>query len=891
MFDLETAIKEWKKTLAANPGLEDGQRAELEACLRDEVADLVRRGLSPEKAFGKVSAEMGNTEDIGFEFFKVYAKRRFGLPSWKRAPFSAALIWNYILVALRKMRRQKGYSVINVAGLALGLACAILIVFYIHHELSFDGFHEKSDRISRVVIDATVQQNRVQVPGAQTAFGPTLAKDYPEVEAVVRIQFGSKVLVKYADRSFYESGLLYADASFFDIFTFPLLSGDPGTVLARAKTVVLTERLARKYFRGEDPVGKFLRIGEQADFVVTGVMKDVPSNSHLQFDALISLETRFGPNPKLGQDWVNVNTPTYVLFRDRNGAKDVEPKLTALVKEHLESFLKAIGGKMTFTFQALARVHLYSRFTMDLAANNGSVQYIYMFGAIALFIIGIACVNFMNLATAQSAKRAREIGMRKVVGASRPALFGQFLGEAITHSLLSLMLALILVWLALPSFKFISGIDLRLGASQLAWLVPLLFGLALVVSLVAGSYPAFFLSALHPAKTLKGSWKAGPGSARFRRVLVVGQFLIGVSLIIGTALVRRQLDFMRNRDMGFSMDQVIVARIDSPAMSAGIESVKTRLRQIPGIVSAAMTQAVPGQSTELNVQPYVPEGFSETEPMLFRQFYADPDFVPTLGLAITRGRNFSRENITDADSAVMINEAAARKLGWADPVGRKIKAPTRDFGVWKEKTVVGVVRDFHFLGLRELIEPFVLDYATDQDQLVIKLKTERLDAVIRDLERAWEEFDADRPLDFFFLDAFFDAQYRAEERLGRLFTAFSVLAVAIACLGLFGLASFMAEQKAKEIAVRKILGASIRGVSARLSFEFLKLVALAVLLAWPIAYFSMSAWLKNFAYRAAPSPWVFLGAGLAAMVIAFLAVGMQAFRAASSNPVNTLKHE
>jgi putative ABC transport system permease protein len=804
--------------------------------------------------------------------------------------WESAMFKNYLKTGWRNIKRQKGYSIINIAGLALGMACAILIVFYIHHEISYDRFHENADRIFRVVIDGTIKQDRILVPAAQMAFGPAVAKEFPEAVAAVRFQPLPKTMVKHADRSFYEQGLLYTDASVFEVFTFPLVAGDPKTALARANTIVLTERMVKKYFRGEDPVGKFLRFNDEADFVVTGVMKDVPTNSHLQFEALVSLETRFVPNPRLAQDWTNVNMPTYILFRDRHGPKEIESKLAALVETRIGALLKAMGGKMTYTFQPLTKVHLYSRFTMDFVANNGDIQYITMFAAIALFIIAIACINFMNLATARSAKRAREIGLRKVVGARRPALIGQFLGEATTHSLLSLAVALIMVRLALPFFKSVSGIDLKLGASQLAWLVPSFFGLALFVSLVAGSYPAIYLSALHPVQTIRGTWKAGRGSARFRRVLVVAQFLIGIALIIGTGIIRRQLDFMRNRDLGFSTDQVLVTRIDDPAIFKRIESVKARLKEIPGVVSASMTQAVPGQITEVNGQPFIPEGFSEAEPILFRQFSADADFVPTMSMEIVQGRNFSKELSTDAD-AILINEATVRKLGWSNPIGRKIKKPVMPLGSWRETTVIGVVRDFHFLGLREAIEPFLLTLSKQEDQLVIKLKMEGLSSTIRELERAWKEVDPVRPLDYFFLDAFFDAQYRADERLSRLFSAFSSLAIVIACLGLFGLASFLAEQRAKEIAIRKVLGDSIRGVLARLSLEFLKLVAAATLLAWPVAYFVMGAWSRNFAYRAALSPWTFLAAGAAAMAIAFLTVAAQAFRAASSNPVNSLKHE
>jgi len=804
--------------------------------------------------------------------------------------WEASMFKSYIKTAWRNIKRQKGYSIINISGLALGMACSILIVFYIHHELSFDRFHENADRIYRVVIDVTLPQDQLTVPAAQTAFGPTLAKDYPEVAATVRVQSLPKTFVKYADRAFYESGLLYADASIFGVFTFPFVSGDPKTALARANTVVLTERIADKYFRGENPIGKFLRFNDEVDFAVTGVMKDVPGRSHLQFDMLVSLETRFGPDPRLGQDWINVNTPTYVLFRDRSGPKEIELKLVALVEERLGSLLKTLGGRMSYFFQPLTRVHLFYRYTMDFANNNSSIQYVYIFAAIALFILGIACINFMNLATARSAQRAREIGIRKVVGARRPELFGQFLGESTTHSLLALMGALVLVRLGLPLFKSISGIDLQIGATQLAWLVPSFFGLALFVSLAAGLYPAAFLSALHPVKTVRGSYRAGPGSARFRRVLVVAQFMIGVALLVGTVVVRRQLDFMRNRNLGFSKEQVLVTRIDDPRIFPRIESAKTRLKQIPGVISAAMTQAIPGQLNEVNGQPFVPEGFSESEPLILRQFSADADFVPTLGLEIVQGRNFSKEIQTDAD-AVLINEATVRKLMWTDPVGRKIKMPTLPIGQWQEKTVIGVVRDFHFLGLREMIEPFLVDLGTQEDQFIVKLRTDRLSATLHELERAWREIDPVRPLDFFFLDEFFDAQYRAEERLGRLFSTFSGLAIVIACLGLFGLASFMAEQRTKEIAIRKVLGASVRGVVARLSLEFIKLVALATVLAWPVAYFAMGAWLRNFAYPVGLSLWTFLAAGFAALGIAILTVGAQAFKAASSNPVESLKFE
>jgi putative ABC transport system permease protein len=804
--------------------------------------------------------------------------------------WEASMFKSYLKTGWRNMKRQKGYSVINISGLALGMACSILIVFYIHHELSFDRFHENSERIFRVVVDATLSQSHVVVPAAQMPFGPTLARDYPEVAAAVRVRELPKTLVRNGDRSFYERGLLYADASFFEVFTFPLLSGDPRTALARAKTIVLTERAAERYFRGENPIGRALRFNDEAEYAVTGVMRDVPSQSQLQFDGLVSLETLFQADPELSQDWLNINIPTYLMFRDRRGPDQVAPKVVSLVEQRLGEMLKGLGARLSYSFQPLSKVHLHSRFPLDLVANNSDIRYVTLFAAIALFILGIACINFMNLATARSGRRAREIGLRKVVGADRRDLIAQFLGEATTHSLLSLGGALVLVRLILPLFRSLSGLDLRIGASQLVWLAPTFFGLALFVSLVAGSYPAVYLSAFQPAKTLKGSWQAGPAGSRFRQVLVVAQFLIGISLIIGTGVVRRQVDFMRNRDLGFAKDQVLVTRLENEPGLPEAEAIKARLKQVPGVVSAAMTQAVPGQSTNLNVQPFVPEGFSETEPLLLRQFRADADLVPTLGLDVVRGRNFSKDFPTDAD-AVLITEATARKLGWADPIGRKIKTPLFGEVRWREKTVIGVLRDFHFLGLRQTIEPFLLELGTREHQVVIKMKTERVSATVRELQRAWEAIEPGRPLDFFFLDGFFDAQYRAEERLGGIFAVFSGLAVVIACLGLFGLASFMSEQRAKEIAIRKVLGASVGGVLTRLSLEFLKLVGLAALLACPVAYLALDAWLRSFAYRSAMSPGTFLAAGAAALIIAFMTVAAQTFRAACSDPVAALKNE
>lgn len=893
MFDLETAVKEWKRGLAGSQVLEDGYRDELEAHLSDRIADSIGRGSNPEEAFREAVAALGRSEAIDAEFFKARTTKRHGRPSWQPSRFMPALLWNYLVVALRNVRRQKGYSFLNVSGLALGMACSILIFFYIHHELSYDRFHENADRICRATMEGLVGGNAVNMATAPNPLAPAVSSGYPEVLAVARIRRSGARPVKAGDRAFMESGIVYADPGLFKVFSFPLIRGDAKTALERPSTVVLTESAARKYFGTEDPVGKFLEFDDQSDFSVIGVIKDVPQTSHLKFDLVCSVETDFAENPGQRESWFDgPNYFTYFLMDRPEAREPLEGKLRGLMNEKMGKTLKAMKAELRLRLQPLTDIHLRSKLQFEFGAN-GDILDIAIFASIALVILAIASVNFMNLATARSARRAREVGLRKVVGARRRDLVGQFLAESIGASLFALLMSWILVKLTLPFFKSISGIELALGPGQLAWLVLMSFGLALVVGGVAGSYPAFYISAFCPVRTLKGSpggSDAKSGTVRFRRSLVVGQFALSIFMISGTRIIGQQIRYMKNKEMGFEKNQILAVRTSDERVLQNLDQIKSRLKEIPGVLDISATTFLPSQGQSIN--PVVPEGFAGMETMRFREILADADYVRTLGMEVVKGRDFSTETLTDSQNAILVNEAAVRALGWGDPIGKTMKLAAGDLFRFSTKTIIGVIRDFHYASPRELIEPlYISNELRSLSALAVKIEVDRADRIVGELKEAWKTVSPGRLFDFFFVDEVFDAQYRSEERLSRIFSSFSLVAIAIACLGLFGLASFMAEQRKKEIGIRKALGASVGVVGGLMCREFLKLVGLAALIAGPIAYLVMNAWLRGFAARTPVGPWTFILSGLAALAIASLTVSYQAIRAAAANPADSLKHE
>lgn len=797
---------------------------------------------------------------------------------------------NYLKIAFRNVKKHKAYAFINIAGLAIGMACCILIISFITTELSYDRYHKNSDRIYRLGLDATLGGNQILMPICTAPAAPAFVQDYPEILDAVRFQRMGKVSVKDRDIEFFEENVLLADNSIFNIFTFPMIKGDPNSALKTAYSLVMTEDTAKRYFGDEDPIGKILKVDNQFDYTITGVVENVPKNSHFTFDILCSFESLYAQRREAMEQWLAFNLYTYVLLQEGIEPKELENKFPDLIDKHMGTALKAIGGRIDFFLQPLTKIHLHSHMENEIAANS-DIAYIYIFSAIALFILIIACINFMNLATARSALRAREVGIRKVIGAERKELIRQFLGESLIYSLFSMFIAVLLAHLVLPLFSSLSGRDLSIDYFGMPWLIPGLIGIILFVGFAAGSYPALFLSSFQPVRVLKGSLKTGAANARFRSILVVGQFVISIGLIISTSVILNQLRFMKNKNLGFEKGNIIVVRISDGPARESINSIKQEFKRITGVLNAGLASQVPGR--EASVSPFVPEGFTAKEAQLMKNIDIDQDFIPTMNIEVTAGRNFSSEFGTDASDAIIINEAAARKFGWAEPVGKKIENFSGEqIQDRSAKTVVGVIKDIHMSSLHNLIMPLYINNESDDlDNIAIRINPNNVGGTIDNLRSKWKELYPNQSFDYYFLDDSLAILYESEGRLSKIFSSFTLFAIFIACLGLFGMASFTAEQRTKEIGIRKVLGASVSGVVVLLAKDFLKLVLFANFLAWPIAYIAMKKWTQGFAYQAGIGVEMFVITGILAAVIALLTVSFQSIKAALSHPINAIKYE
>lgn len=794
---------------------------------------------------------------------------------------------NFLKITLRNLLRYKSFSFINLAGLAIGMTCFIFITLFVQDELSYDQFHANKDRIYRLVgIDAegdgTTGIARVPAP-----WGPAMQQAFPEVEKSVRFRFYGRALVSRGDKRFYENDGLFADSTIFEIFTFPLVQGNPKSALTQPNTVVISEDFAQKYFGASEPLGQTLRFDDQ-EYKITGVVKNVPRNSHFTFDFLVSFVTY---NFWDLNEWRVNNFHNYLLLAPNTTPEMVESKIPALLKSHLgEQEFGAITRLQKL--QPLTDIHLRSHLFREFGPNS-DMAYIYLFTAIAFFILLIACINFMNLATARASKRTKEVGLRKVVGAQRQQLVRQFLGESVLFAFLALLIAIGLVELLMPSFNQLTGRELAVSYTQNPLFVFGLIAVTLLVGGMAGSYPAFFLSAFRPISVLKGATATNSRSP-LRKILVVVQFTISIALLIGTGVVFKQLNYIQTKKLGFNKDQVLVIRISESRVEQSPEPFKTEILQNPSIVSVAASDNLPGGSDW--GMPLRFEGAENNEMFSTRVLSVDNEFINTLEMEIVAGRNFSKEFATDVSEAFVLNETAVRSLGWEDPLGRYLERPTGRGAdgqwQWQRGKVIGVVKDFHFRSLHEEIQPLTLFmFSDDASYLNVKVRSEDLSETLAFLQNIWQKHEPTRPFDYFFMDEAFDQLYQSEQQLSRIFTTFSALALLIGCLGLFGLASFMAEQRTKEIGVRKVLGASVASIILLLSKEFTKLVAIAFVIAGAIGWFAMDKWLQVFAYRIELGFDIFLAAGLIALLIAWLTVSYQSIKAALANPVEALRYE
>ena len=795
---------------------------------------------------------------------------------------------NYLSVAVRNLRRHPAYSLINVAGLAIGMATCILILLYIQDELSYDRYHPHADRVYRIVDDIESGGQTVQTAGTPTAWGPALKRDFPEIELLVRMRgTESAWLIDLGNTIYYERKVIWAEPDLFNMFSVPLVAGDPVTALTEPYSMVISEDLAFKYFGAEDPIGKAVNLDNRWDFLVTGVMKNIPTNSHLRPDMLVSYSTmNVIQSWDLG-DWeYHRNLYTYIRLRENVSPSEFEAKLPDFLERHAGGQYREAGISLRPSLQPLVDIHLYSNRESE-HEPNGDFRYVVLFVAIAFLILIIAGINFINLATARSEIRAREVGVRKVLGANRIRLIRQFLGESVLMAGLAAVVAVILVRLVLPAVNEIAGKQLALPLGDWMVLAALALGTVLI-GLAAGSYPAVYLSGFLPAVVMKGNPETGKKGLGMRQVLVVVQFSMSIFLLVSTAIIYDQLEYIQTKRLGFDKEHVMVVPITGSPQQVNTPVLKQRLSGLPGVEGIATTTGVPGMRV-LPILEVRPEGMSPEDHLMMATLHVDEHFLDVMNIDVVAGRNFSPDWGTDTTSGYLLNETAVRYLGWGTPedaIGRQFerlsfeRAPGR---------VIGVVRDFHLRTIHEEIEPAVIMTSTYHVYVLIRIAPEGISDTIAGIEEVWNDVDSRYPLDYTFLDEDFDALYRTDRQLGEIFAVFAFLAIFVACLGLLGLASFSIQQRTREIGIRKVVGSSVSGIVVLLSKDFMKYVLWANLIAWPLAYYVMNNWLQNYAYSAEIRFEWFLAGGMLALAVAWLTIGAHALAASRRNPVNALR--
>jgi putative ABC transport system permease protein len=790
---------------------------------------------------------------------------------------------NYLKIAVRNLLKHKGYSFINIVGLAIGLSCCFLIVLFVRHELRFDRFHEKSERIYRL-LHASKDDPNARSAISASAYAPHMLADFPEIEQAVRFFTNAgPANLKVGSEARTVDNFVFADGSVFDVFTFPLRLGDPASALQAPNTVVLTEASAREWFGEENPVGKvitYLRGNQKFDLQVTGVLENIPSTSHLQFDYLVSFTTI---PPFMGEnalaEYINFNYYTYFLLRDNIAPEQITARSTEFIRKHRG---EDDAQQTLLVLQPITDIHLTTDVRWDVGSNSDP-RYLYIFGGVAALILIIAAINFVNLSTARAAMRAKEVGVRKAVGAYRRQLILQLFCESVLASLLAMVLALALLLELAPLARNVLGRNIDFNFISNLPVLLLLLSIGLFTGVLAGIYPALVLSAFNPATVLKGLVTRGVKGAKLRKGLIVAQFGISVFLLIVMVSVYQQLNYMRTRDLGFDKEQVVVVRLSGP-VKEHFDAFRNGLLSNSNIQNVALG-TLPGRVG--TSRGYNWPGKEEQESRSFYTMFVDQNMAKTLGLELAAGRDFSDAITTDATNAYLLNETAVRELGWENPVGRPFK-------VWDEEMgeVIGVVKDFHFRSLHNKIDPLVLDIKREWSwNAAVRIGAGDVQSTLSFIGDKWKALDPEVPFDYFFLDADFDRLYRSEQRLGQLFSGFTVLAIFVACLGLFGLAAFATEQRSKEIGIRKVLGATVQDILVLFSTEFTRLVILAIVVASPFAYLALRSWLENFAYRIDPGVTQFVLSSALVLLVAILTVSYQALKAALANPVKSLRYE
>lgn len=804
------------------------------------------------------------------------------------------MIRNYIKVAFRNIVRQKFFAIINVTGLAIGISCCLLILAYVSEEFSYDNFHPEKDQIYRIALDRKFPDNAFVYARTPMPMGQAMVNDLPTVTSSTRIYANfNELTFNIEDRYFDETDVFAVDSTFFDFFQVEFIDGDKSTALDMPNSLVITEAMATKYFGSSDPIGQQLTIQNVGEMMVRGVVKPMPVNSHFHFDFLFSLSSM--PGLYRNTFWGSYIAHTYIKLDPGVDPAVIEASMREITKTYMEPQVQSIlgidwnqyeaaGNDHSYFLQPLESIHLNSNFQWEIEPN-GNKTVVYLFLAISIFILLIACINFINLTTARAANRAREVGMRKVLGALKNQLIGQFLIESIIMCLVATTLATGVASLILPFFNDLAGKSFQIQELLTTEVIIGLTLFSLVLGLMAGLYPAFVLSSFKPITVLKGRASSGAKNSWLRNTLVILQFGISIILVIGTLIIYQQIEYMNSKPLGFDKDQLVIIE-RANLMGNELETFKNILLDNPNISEVSGANTFPGR--QINGGTFMDVQGDASDRYLIPNLRGDYDLIQTMGLEVINGRAFDASIVTDS-TAIIINEAAARTFGWADPIGKQLQPINGPI-----YNVIGVVKDFHFESLHQDIGPVAL-FAADLQRgagiMVVKMSNSNVAATLKSIESTWDDFVQQRPLEFTFVDQEFGALYENEMRSGRLFSSFALLAIVIACLGAFGLAAFLASQRKKEIGIRKVLGASVGSIVRLLSNEFVKLILLANLLAWPIAYYLMQEWLSSFAYAVGVNLWFFALATIVSILIALLTVSFHSIRAALNNPSDTLHNQ
>jgi putative ABC transport system permease protein len=805
---------------------------------------------------------------------------------------------NFLLITLRNLLRDKIFLILNLLGLSIGIAGSILILLYVRHELSYDKFHRNANGIYRVNTRARLEGKDLSVSVSAPPQARVFKEEFPEIIDATRFYFPEERKVTYNQVTYHEKKFFYADSNFFEMFNFPLQKGNPKTALQNPNSVVLTEEIASKLFGKDEPIGKNIILDNNQVLQVTGVARNLPDNTHFRFDYLASLNSL---DMSKSEIWLILNVETYIRLPEKYPADSLEAKFVLLMDKYVipqvQQFLRiketnykefeASGNKYQYVLQPLSDMHLDSEFRLGYEQGTSKV-YVYFFSIVAVFLLFIACINFMNLSTAKYSYRSKEVGIKKVVGSSRRQLIRQFLAESMIITVIAVVIALTMVELLLPSFGQFTGKYLEIGYLNHWYAIPSLVALTLIIGILSGSYPAFYLSSFKPAEIIQSKIHNGSAKIQLRSILVVVQFTITIILLISTFIVSSQNKFLRNKRLGFNKQNILVVR-NTGDLGEQSESFRQQMLKIPGVKNASRSWTIPGEG--FGVSALQIQGDSLMKLYSFEMVNGDYDFINTLDIKVKAGRAFSREYTTDNQS-ILINEKAVTALGLKQPIGTRLLAPNNQGGQ-DVLEIIGVFEDVNYKTLHQKIEPMLIGLNMDNSQqyTIVKLGNENIEHTMKQIEETWDSFIREQAIEYFFLDENFDNLYRAEIKAGRIFTVFSILSIFVTCLGLLGLSAFTALKRTKEIGIRKVYGAPVQVILRLLSRETIILITISSIIAWPVVYYIMYRWLQNFAYRTSISLWIFLASSSIGLVIALVVVVYQSLRAARMNPVEALKYE